>query len=151
MKNRRELMIVLAAIYILFCVWPGSALASEPIRVMHNYEFIDFDVQPAIVSGRTLVPLRAIFESLELQVNWDQENKTIIATDADTEIYLKVGSVVCMVNGIPRWIDVPPQIIDGRVLVPTRFIAESSGSKVAWDSTVRTVIITTGSDTVIGR
>ena len=37
--------------------------------------------------------------------------------------------------------DVPPQIINGRVMVPARFVAEPLGAKVEWDERSRTVII----------
>ena len=37
--------------------------------------------------------------------------------------------------------DVPPQIIDGRVMVPARFIAEPLGATVEWDGENRSVII----------
>ena len=38
--------------------------------------------------------------------------------------------------------DVPPQIIDGRVMVPARFIAEPLGATVEWDDESRAVVIT---------
>lgn len=37
--------------------------------------------------------------------------------------------------------DVPPQIINGRVMVPARFVAEPLGARVEWDERSRTVII----------
>ena len=37
--------------------------------------------------------------------------------------------------------DVPPQIIDGRVMVPARFIAEPLGAAVEWDGENRIVTI----------
>ena len=38
--------------------------------------------------------------------------------------------------------DVPPVIIDGRVMVPARFIAEPLGATVEWDGENRAVVIT---------
>lgn len=49
-----------------------------------------------------------------------------------------------IVNGVditPKC-DVPPQIIDGRTMVPARFLAEALGATVKWDSENRAVIIT---------
>jgi hypothetical protein len=44
--------------------------------------------------------------------------------------------------------DVPPQIIDGRVMVPARFIAEPLGATVEWDGENRTVIITSKTNSI---
>ena len=45
------------------------------------------------------------------------------------------------VNGQEVVPDVPPVIIDGRVMVPARFIAEPLGATVEWDGENRIVII----------
>ena len=37
--------------------------------------------------------------------------------------------------------DVPPQIINGRVMVPARFVAEPLGARVEWDERSQTVLI----------
>lgn len=39
--------------------------------------------------------------------------------------------------------DVPPQIIDGRTLVPARFLAEALGARVTWDEKNSAVVVTT--------
>jgi hypothetical protein len=38
--------------------------------------------------------------------------------------------------------DVPPQVIDGRVMIPARSLAESLGAKVEWDASQHAVVIT---------
>ncbi len=47
-----------------------------------------------------------------------------------------------IINGQEIQCDVPPQNINGRVLVPARFVAESLGASVTWDSTNNAVVIT---------
>jgi hypothetical protein len=37
--------------------------------------------------------------------------------------------------------DVPPQIINGRVMVPARFVAEPLGARVEWDERSQTVLV----------
>ena len=46
-----------------------------------------------------------------------------------------------IINGQQIQCDVPPQNINGRILVPARFIAEPLGAKVEWDGLNRAVII----------
>ena len=100
------------------------------------------DVPPMIQHGRTLVPLRAIFEALDVDVEWIAETRTVIGTTDDTRIELTVDSTRTLVNGVEGTLDVPATIIEGRTLVPVRFIAESTGQNVDWDAGNRRVIIT---------
>jgi len=116
---------------------------TDDISVILDGTALTFDVPPQIIDGRTLVPLRAIFEALGAEVNWDGNTQTITATDDDTEIILTIGSTTATVNGQATQIDVPAMIIDGRTLVPLRFVAESFGVDVDWDATTRTITITT--------
>jgi len=48
-------------------------------------------------------------------------------------------SVRILVNGREIASDVPPQIINGRTMVPLRFVAEAMGAIVSWDAPSRTV------------
>lgn len=46
-----------------------------------------------------------------------------------------------IINGQQIQCDVPPQNINGRVLVPSRFVAEPLGATVDWDGANRAVVI----------
>lgn len=48
-----------------------------------------------------------------------------------------------IVNGETLQPDVPPQIIDGRTMVPVRWIAEALGAEVKWDGDRRAVTVDT--------
>ncbi|MBQ2678709.1 MAG: copper amine oxidase N-terminal domain-containing protein [Firmicutes bacterium] len=106
---------------------------------------INLDVPPAIIEGRTLVPVRAIFEDLGAKVNWDSDTKIVSAYSGYTTIKLKINDTDAFVNGKPVTLDVPAQIIDGRTLVPARFVAESLNCRVDWDNDTKTVSILTAS------
>jgi len=57
-------------------------------------------------------------------------------------INMQIGSKTAYVNGSPISLDVPPQITNGRTLVPIRFVSENLGADVGWDGTTKTVTIT---------
>lgn len=99
------------------------------------------DVPPTIVSGRTLVPLRSIFEALNADVQWDQATRTATATKADTTVQVTLNQKTAYVNGAANTLDVPAQIIQNRTMVPARFIAESLNARVLWDNNVKTVYV----------
>lgn len=132
----------------------GNGSAGNPYTIGHVQKepdvviFIDkrplhTDVPPLVLHGRTMVPLRAIFEALAINVEWFPDSGTIIGTRGDTRIELAVDSTRTLVNGTAGVLDVPATIIEGRTMVPVRFIAESTGQDVVWEATTRTVNITT--------
>jgi hypothetical protein len=47
-----------------------------------------------------------------------------------------------IVDGKEIQTDVPPQVINGRTMIPARFLAESFGAKVEWDSSKNAVVVT---------
>ncbi|MEW9670072.1 carbonic anhydrase family protein [Ammoniphilus sp. 3BR4] len=52
------------------------------------------------------------------------------------------SEVKLIVNGKEIHSDVPPQMMNGRTMVPARFLAEELGAKVEWDSNQKAVIVT---------
>ncbi len=111
------------------------------VSVFVNGTRVNFDVAPTIIDGRTLVPLRAIFESLGATVEWDDFTKTVTGTKDGTTIKMTVGQNTFTVNDEVKTLDVPSQIIDGRTLVPVRAISESFGVDVEWHAEIKTVCV----------
>lgn len=114
------------------------------IKVAINGQEVDFALYgqfPVIENGRTLVPLRSVFEALGASVNWDDSTKTVTAVKENIEIKLTVGSDVMYVDGEAKNLDVSPCIKNDRTMVPVRAVAEAFGCSVSWNDADRTVII----------
>lgn len=127
---------------VILCVAAIPALADNPIQVEIDGKTLIMDVPPAMVDNRVLVPLRAIFEALGAVVDWDPATQRVVARRPGVRIDLTVGSTLAMVNGKPVTLDVAPQIVNGRTLVPVRFVSEALGEKVEWSNAARTVKVT---------
>lgn len=112
------------------------------IKVIVNGSKVAFDQPPVLESGRTLVPLRAIFEALGAEVNWDEKTQTVEATKASKVISLQIGSTSLYVDGVVVVLDVPAKLINSRTLVPVRAISEAFGCKVDWNGDTQTVTVT---------
>jgi beta-lactamase superfamily II metal-dependent hydrolase len=76
-----------------------------------------------------------------VNVDWDGATRTVIATKSGSKIELPVNQKTAKKNDQEIQLDVPATIIDGRTLVPARFVAESLGCNVDWDGISRTVIV----------
>lgn len=148
MRNKyvKVVLLMIAA----FCLLSSGSLATasqtdSEITVTIDGVPIYLNTPPQKVEGRVLVPLRAIFESLGAEVKWDNKTQTATGTRDSTTIVLGLNKTTATVNGKTLMLDIPAKKIDGRILVPTRFVAESLGAVVKWDSGNNSVAIVTGS------
>ena len=116
----------------------------ELVSVVLDGQTLRFPTQdPVIIDGRTLVPMRTIFEALGADVQWIDENgvQSIVATTEDTTINMTINSDKFYVNGEEKILDVPAQLINDKTMVPIRAISESLGCYVGWDQDAMTVVI----------
>ncbi len=137
----KKILSIILAVMMIFGTM-SVVMAADDIKITINGEAKTFDVMPQIIEGRTLVPMRGIFEALGAEVGWDDATKTASGKTATTTVALTIDNKEAKVNGKAVTLDVPAQIIDSRTMVPARFVAESLGCKVDWDGTTKTVIIT---------
>jgi len=157
MKKR----IVALALMLLLILAVGPAMsAANIISVCLDGRYLSFDVSPVMENNRVYVPMRAIFEALGAEVEWQATENKIIATKGDTEIILTVGSTRAHINGVESGLDAAPIVIGGRTLVPLRFVSQALDYPVEWDGSVSTVFIgqrperppyTIRSETINGR
>ena len=113
----------------------------DDIKVFIDGKEVAFDQPPIIENGRTLVPLRAIFEELGADVIYNDANQTILAQKGDNTITLAIGSNV-MSRGSKRLkLDVVAKVINGRTLVPLRAVSEAFDKDVSWNGNTKTVVI----------
>lgn len=136
---------------ILLCWTMVMTLLAAPVLaapiVNLDGQQLSFDVAPVIEDGRTLVPLRGIFEAMGASVEWDSDTQTATAVKDSTTVVVGIGSVSPTVNGIAQTIDVPAKIINGRTFAPLRFVCEAFGGTVAWDTATGTAIVTSADNT----
>ena len=141
MKKMVSLLVMFVLLFSMGTMF--TAFAEDGIRIVVNGEEISFDAKPFIEEGRTMVPMRAIFEALDAEVSWNAENYTATATKGDNTISFTIdsnmildGSFVAVNN-----CEVAPKIVEDRTFVPLRAIGETLDCNVAWDETTRTVYV----------
>ena len=112
------------------------------LKVVVNGTALSTDQPPVIVEGRTLVPLRAIFEALGASVDWNNEEKRVTSEKGGDKVTLVIGERRLHKNDKEIPLDVPAQIVNSRTMVPARAVSEALGCKVNWDGNTKTVTIT---------
>ena len=94
---------------------------------------------PIVDNGRTLVPIRSIIEECGGTVKWEQDTQTAILNYNSDEIKLIINSNTAYLNGKENTIDVAPQIINGRTMLPIRFVQVRHKSGVFSDKRTKKV------------
>ncbi|OEF97610.1 hypothetical protein BHF71_11130 [Vulcanibacillus modesticaldus] len=148
----KKLFLVVLSLVMLLAILPvGNVLAYvENVNVKVDGKLVEFDQNPIIdENNRTLVPIRFISEEMGAEVSWEGETQTVTIIKDELTILLNIGvEVVDVANGKTLeakkvWLDTNPILLNGRTLVPVRFISETFGAFVDWDNATRTVIIET--------
>lgn len=139
MKGKMLAWFTAAALAVCCFAVPVSA---ENVNVVLNGMPISFDVPAQTINDRTMVPMRAIFEAIGAEVDWDDESQTAYGYKTGINIHIQVDSNVMLKNFNDILLDTPAQLIDGRVLVPVRAVSESFGINVDWDEASKTVKLT---------
>jgi len=131
-QEKKQTVIVLQIGNSMFTVNGGSVTLDSP---------------PVIKNGRTLVPIRAIIEALGGVAGWDGTAKKATVTLGSTTIELWIGKNAANVKGVTTRIDatnakVVPEIINGKTMLPLRFVSENLGCSVVWADATKTITIT---------
>lgn len=130
-----------------------EALGGVPgqVGVMVNGAYVKFpDAAPEIAGGRTMVPVRALVETLGGEVDY---NHGAVTFTMDGYAYeFAIGSATVKVSptagndkDVPQpediEMDCAPYLKGGRTYVPIRFISEALGYEVGWDAEYETAIL----------
>ncbi|MBQ9605387.1 MAG: copper amine oxidase N-terminal domain-containing protein [Firmicutes bacterium] len=120
----------------------SAACFAQDISVSINGNIVSFpNQQPVIVEGRTLIPLRGVFDNMGYAIDWNGETKTVTLTKGSDNIVVNIGESCYYLNGEQHAIDVPAQIINSSTMLPLRAIGEASGCEVLWDGETKIATI----------
>jgi hypothetical protein len=96
---------------------------------------------PIIYNGRTLMPIRAVVESMGGAVGWDEAAEKITLDAGDHSVIMWLDKLEFLVNGESREMDVAPFARNDRTMVPIRFAAENIGCAVEWLNTTQEIVV----------
>lgn len=134
---------VLGLMLVLLLVAPIHLAASspDPITIYFNDEKLESSTQPLLLHSRTYVPIRVIAEKWGAVVGWNQEHQQVRITKDRQRIDLYIDQKEAFVNGEPKQSDAAPVVVQGRTMIPLRFVGELLGAYVSYDAATRTVSV----------
>lgn len=154
----KKLMVLLLTLVMVLTAIP--AMAEDNVTVMLDGNVIDcknaqgVEVPPILVDGTTYLPVRAIANALNLEVQWDDATKSVFINGVSV-LAKKTDVINIFINGgkfTARDANgnvVNPILKDGTTYLPVRAIGEAFDKEVAWDGATKTVTLTSKAAPVI--
>lgn len=105
----------------------------EPGQIVSQRVRFRFDTPPVIRHGRILVPVRALTAAYGAEVTWDEEDHTVTVEMEDKVLVIDLDTGEATLNGEEVSLDVPPMLMNGRMVLPLRFVLEAMGFSVNYD------------------
>jgi hypothetical protein len=120
-------------------------IGSPRMTVNGTVKAIDVQgTRPVISNGATMVPIRAIVESLGGSIGWDAAARRLDIRLGSRTVTMWVGKTTATVGGRSTTMSTAPAILGGRTMIPLRFVAENLGCLVGWDQPTKGVTLVYG-------
>jgi len=142
--SKKFFTLLLTVVLLLVAV---QVSANTPITVVVDGQVVAFtDQQPMNEGGTILVPVRGVFELMGFTPAWEPSTSTATLTSEDAVIAITVGESTFTVNGETFVAEpLPARLVEGRVLLPLRAVAEALGATPEWNGATQTAYIQTKS------
>ncbi|MCL6519955.1 MAG: copper amine oxidase N-terminal domain-containing protein [Armatimonadetes bacterium] len=148
--NGKNTLLIIAALVLLinnYLLPQAKIVIKERVTITVDKTVVRTDVPPISINSRTLVPVRSVFEAFSAEIGWFPRERRVFIRKDKQVIWLHIGDAHAKVDGQILTLDVPVVIYRGRAMVPLRFLAETLGAVVTWDSKTQTITIVTPEQT----
>jgi hypothetical protein len=117
----------------------------ESAIMLVNGEILEIDpgreTTPIIRNGRTLIPIRAVIEAMGGSAEWIALESRIDISAFENILSMWLGRTDIRVNGANNSMDIAPESINGRTMLPVRFVAENIGCQIEWIASTQEIVI----------
>ncbi|WP_332262474.1 stalk domain-containing protein [Paenibacillus sp. GSMTC-2017] len=132
---------IMLVVSSLLVAQSAEGAQSKRIEVYTDKQLVKFTNDPILKNGTTLVQLRPLFESLGIEVLWDDKTKTVSGKKEGQTFSLTLNSKTAKVNGKSVTLASPGVKVNGHTMVPLRFVGEATGAVVGWNKAQQTISI----------
>jgi len=100
----------------------------------HMIEEGNQDACPVVIDGSTMIPIRPLMDVTYGETYWGGElNPTLVGVSIGYKnIRFTLNDPVALVDNVPITMPVPAQVVNGKTMIPLRFVAEQFGMRVEW-------------------
>lgn len=96
---------------------------------------------PLVQNDRTLVPIRTIVEAMGGTVEWNEAEQKVTLNVGGHNVQMTLGQKQFVVDGEVKEMDIAPETILDRTMLPIRFAAENVGCQIEWIGSTQEIVI----------
>lgn len=133
---RHAVMIAFVGL-LMFLIGLPAASASQEVGLKIKGNVIKTEPAPFIENNRVMVPVRELVSAMDADVSWNEEQRSVTIKQGELQITMSIGDSHAVINGNDVQMEALPVIVNGRTMVPVRFLAEGLQVPVSWDSATR--------------
>jgi len=136
----------LASYFIFFIIVfsTNSMVMASAQKFSLNINGVEVENQePKIINQTVFIPIRSVSLLPNLNVDWDNETKTVFVIDTITKETLKliIGKDIAYKGDSKLILTTPARIINGSTYIPLRFVDETLNASVEWDTATKTAVV----------
>lgn len=118
---------------IVFTMDKKSYIAGDTTKAL--------EVAPYAKQGKTYLPVRALGEALGAMTVYNSQDKTITLTKGTNKVVLTMNDPYITVNGQKNRMEVKPEVVAGRTMLPARYVVEGLGGLLNWNEKTKEIVI----------
>ena len=138
---KKKIISLLSALALTAQIVP-CALADNDVKVYVNDTEMITDAPIIIENDRTLVPVRAILEYLDYNVDWDGDAQKVTIAKDETTLTFTIGNSVMECSTIyqgnpiplPKILETAPKLINDTTYIPLSDVTTAFELNITWDA-----------------
>ena len=130
-KNMKRVALVLFFLALILLVNPSHCDAALKLFVGETEVALKHPL--TMMNGNFMIPVDVFQAYLGANVTVAVSSGEIELVFPDQTIHMQLGAESALVDGKEHKLDVPPQLVEGEVVVPVRFIANRLGLSLVFD------------------
>lgn len=154
-------VLILLVLFVWMAMGTSLAYGASPVATDQKMSLdgknLVSDVPVYVENDWSLVPARVIVESSGGEVTWDGNTQMVTVVLNGKKVELTMDSKTAYVDGKETTLTAPARLIvvdkktgGSRAMVPTRFVSESLGFGVGFDSSARVIQLTSPKTDIAG-
>lgn len=141
--NIKKFTVGIAMLAVIVFTLSYAVFAAYDVKILVDGKVLECAQPPVIRDGTTLVPMRDVFEGLGASVEWNGDTRSASGTYNNTKLTVYADNGKILKNGEELKLTATPIIVNDRLLIPLRAVAEAFGYSVMWRGEDYTVSIST--------